>query len=243
MALFGKPFFESKSKDAEGAYSTGVFCLQNNDLYGANDYFNQAAAEGHISALYNLALLNGGGSISPYDIDFAVQCFRQAAAGGHPKAKEFSLWLDKADDTSFGTIALSMYASQLPTQDEPNHLLMMVGCRLYGALCKQYNATDAVVQYELDAASNSEHDYIQEFIKRTGVSKSIYNGGLNRLVEGSAADQITDGLNTLHISLKKAGNSDSLCLMIRCTIVGYIISKSVHSPNARPMLGFDKFFG
>lgn len=56
-----------------------------------------------------------------------------------------------------------MYASQLPTQDEPNHLLMMVGYRLYGALCKQYNA--AVVQYELDAASNDEHDYIQEFIK------------------------------------------------------------------------------
>lgn len=221
----------------------GVDCLQNNDIYGANDYFKQAAADRNISALYNLSLLNGGGSISPYDIDFAVECFRQAAAGAHPNAKEFSVWLDKADDTSFGTIGLSMFASSLPTQDEPNHLLMMVGCRLYSALCERYKATEAVIQYELDAASKSDYSYVQDFIKRTGISKSIYAGGLNKLQEGSAADQITDGLNNLYLHLKKSGNSDSICIMIRCTIVAYIISKSVYSDKAKPMLGFDKFFG
>ena len=35
------------------------FCIQNNDIYRANYYFNQATGEGHISTLYNLALLNG----------------------------------------------------------------------------------------------------------------------------------------------------------------------------------------
>lgn len=243
MAIFGKPFFESKSKDAEGAYSTGVFCLQNNDLYGANDYFKQAAAEGHISALYNLSLINGGGSISPYEIDFAVECFRQAAAGGHPTAKEFTIWLDKADDTSLGTIALAMFAANLSAQDEPNHLLMMIACRLYSALCTRYGATDAVIKYELDAACASDHSYVQAFIKRTGISRSAYEGGLNGLEEGSAADQITDGLNSLHMELKQSGHSDRICLMIRCTIVGYIISKSIHSSSAQPLLGVDKFFG
>lgn len=242
MAIFGKPFFESKSKDVEGAYSTGVFCLQNNDLYGANDYFKQAASEGHISALYNLSLINGGGSISPYNIDFAVECFRQAAAGGHPTAKEYSIWLDKADDTSFGTIALSMFASKLPLQNEPNHLLMMVGCRLYSALCERHGATDAVIKFELDAASGSDCDFVHNFINRTGISKSFYEGGFDSLETGSAADQITDGLFSLQDALKQSGNSDELRIMIGCTIVGYIISKSRHAANAKPMLGFDKFY-
>lgn len=243
LLISEKQFYKSKNKDAERLYEAGVCCLQTNDFYGANAYFKQAAEEyGHTSAYYNLALINGMGQISPYNVDFAVQCFRQAATRGHPKAKEFLFWLDKAEDTSFGTIGLSMWASKSLPQNEPNHILTMTGCRLYSTLCKQYNATDAIIQYELDALSNNNNFYIKEFIKRTGIKKEIYHGGLNRLVEGSAAEQISDGLNSLYVSLKKAGNSDSLCLMIRCTIVGYIISKSSHSVNARPLLGFDKFF-
>lgn len=242
MKIFGKAFFESKNLDIEGAYSTGIYCLKNNDIYGANDYFKQAAVEGHISALYNLSLINGGGSVSPYNIDFAVECFRKAAAGGHPTAKKFSAWLGKADDTSFGTIALAMFASKCPAQNEPHHLLMMVACRLYAALCERYGATEAVIRYELDAASTSDHGYVHEFIKRTGIKKPTYESALNSLEEDSAADQITDGLNNLHTGLKQSGYSDDLCIMIRCTIVGYIISKSAHSATARPLLGVDKFF-
>lgn len=242
MALFDIPFFRSKITSTEEIYSAGVMKLQKSDFYGANDLFKRAAADGHISALYNLALINGGGSISPYDIDFATDCYRQAAIKGHPKAKKYSIWLDKADDTSFGTIALAMFASQLPAQNDPNHLLMMTGCRLYSSLCQIHKATDAVIEYELDAASTSDYDYVHNFIKRTGIKQSVYNGGLNRLSNGSAADQITDGLNNLYLGLKKSGHSDHLCIMVRCTIVGYIISKSIHAHAATPLLGIDKFF-
>ncbi|NKF24768.1 sel1 repeat family protein [Solimonas marina] len=242
MALFGNPFFKSESKETEDDYSKGVLCLQKGNFYDADKYFRAAAASGHVSALYNLALINGGASISPCDIDFAISCFRKAGNGGHPKAKEFSTWIDKAEDTSFGTRALAMFAAQLPAQNEPNHLLMMVGCRLYSALCTQYEASDSVVEYELDAASTSDHPYIHRFIDRTGVNKSIYSGGLNRVQQGSAADQITDGLNHLFLGLKHSGHSDDLGLMIRCTIVGYIISKSKHANAASPLLGIDKFF-
>lgn len=242
MALFSNPFFRSKSETIEDDYSKGVLCLQRNDFYGANKFFRVAADNGHVSALYNLALINGSGSISPYNIDYSVSCFRKAADRGHPKAKEFSVWIDKAEDTSFGTTALAMFAAQLPAQNEPNHLLMMVGCSLYKTLCIQYGAFDSVIEYELDAASTSDHQYIHKFIERTGVKQSAYSGGLNRIQQGSAADQITDGLNDLFLGLKRSGHADNLCLMIRCTIVGYVISKSKHANGAAPLLGGDEFF-
>lgn len=242
MALFSNPFFKSKEDKPEDAYSKGVLCLQNSDCYGANKFWSIAAEAGHVSALYNLALLNGGAHISPLDIDLSVGYFRRAAEAGHPKAQEYVTWIDKAEDTSFGTKALAMFARQLPAEDEPNHLLMMVGCSLYEALCRKYSASDSVIGYELDAASNSDHRYIQRFIKRTGIEESFYEGAMDRHQMGSPADQITDGLNDLFLALKHSGHSDKLCLMIRCTIVGYVISKSNHADGSAALLGVDKFF-
>jgi hypothetical protein len=242
MALFSNPFFTSKSKASEDYYLKGILCLQNNDFYGANDFFKIAANSGHVSALYNLALINGGGSISPFNIDTSIEYYRKAGAEGHPKAKEFSAWIDKAEDTSFGTIALAMFAAKLPADNELNHLLIMVGCRLYNALCIRYGASDSVINYELDAASNSEYGYIQSFIKRTGIKDSIYSGGLDRIQKGSAADQITDGLNNLFFALKRSGHNEKVRLMTRCTIVGYVISKSKYASGAAPLLGMDRFF-
>lgn len=235
-------FFGSQTNEAD-LYLQGMICLKMGDSYGANSFFRRSADKGHLSALYNSALLNGGASISPFDIDYAIDCFRAAGNKGHQKAGEYLFWLDKAEDTSFGTIALSMFAANISDNNEPNHLLMMVGCSLYNALCKRCDVFDSVIEYELDAASTSEHEFIHEFIERTGISKSVYRGGLNRIQLGSAADQIKDGLNDLFFGLKQSGHSDELCLMIRCTIVGYLISKSRHAHAAMPLLGVDKFFG
>lgn len=237
MEIF-KSLFSRKKVDC---YAEGVACLKNNDHYRANKEFKKAAIEGNLSAIYNLSLLNGGGSVTPYDIDYATDCFRNAAAGGHQKAQEFSFWLDKAEDTSFGTTALAMFASKLPADDTPNHLLMMTACLLYNALCITHRATSEVIEYELDAASASDYSYVHNFIKRSGVPESVYRGGVNRLQKGSAADQITDGLNNLYAGLKYSGHSDQLCIMIRCSIVGYILSKSDRY-NSSPMLGVDSFF-
>lgn len=242
MINLENPFFKSNDEKTESDYVKGVSALQKNDFYGANKYFAAAADGGHISAVYNLSLINGSGLISPYNIDYAIDCYRVAAFSGHPKAQEFSLWLDKAEDTSLGASALSMLAEKLPPSNFPNHVVMMIGCRLYSAFCEKYGSENEVIAYELDAASHSDHLYIHNFIKRTGVSKSIYSGGLDRLKEGSHAEATTDLLNELHMSLKNAGNDDSVCLMARCTIVGYIISKSKYADLASPLLGVDKFF-
>lgn len=242
MAIFDKPFFRSKEHSTEVDYTKGVYCIQRNDFYGADKFLKSAASGGHVSALYNLCLIHGSGHVSPYDVDFAIDCLRKAALGGHPKAQEFSPWIDKAEDTTFGTVALAMFAAQSPINSVPNYLLVMVGCRLYSALCENHGVTDHVIAYELDAARNSDHQYVHDFIRRTGIRKSNYSGGLRMIESGSAADQITDGLNQLHIGLKQAGNDDRICLMTRCTIVGYVISRSKYAELASPLLGIDKFF-
>lgn len=242
MGFFSNPFFKSNKREVEDEYSKGVLCLQCGNFYDADKYFRLAAVGGHTSALYNLALIHGGASISPFDVDFSISCFRKAADSGHPKAKEYSAWIDKAEDTSFGTTALAAFAGNLPAKNEINHLLMMVGCRLYRVLCARYEAIDSVIEYELDAASTSDYPYVSRFIDRTGIKESVYSGGLDRIQPGSAADQITDGLNNLFLGLKQSGHSDQLALMVRCTIVGYIISKSKHASEAKPLLGLDKFF-
>lgn len=242
MHFFSKPFFKSKSVSVEREYENGVMCIHNNDFYGANKSLVSAATGGHISALYNLSIINGSGLISPHDVDFAIDCLRKAQLGGHTTAQNFTPWIDKAEDTSFGTIALAMFAEKCVPDSSPNHILIMVGCRLYAALCAKYGVEDEVIEYELDAASHSKYQYIHNFIQRTGIDRSIFSGGLNRLEEGSAADQITNGLNQLHIGLKKSGHDDKICLMTRCTIVGYIISKSKHAKHSSPLLGVDEFF-
>lgn len=242
MTLFGKPFFTSDEKKTETSYEDGVRCLSRNDFYGANKHFREAASAGHVSAFHNLAILNGAGYISPYDVDFAADCYYKAAAAGHPTAKEQIFWLEAADRAGVGTDNLSNFASKLPAEHGLNHILMMAGCRFYGALCKSYGATNDVIEYELEAASLSDYKFIQSFVQRTGVPASSFKGGLNRLKAGSAADQITDGLNGLYVGLKKSGHSDEICLMARCTIVGYLVSKSMYSEKSSQLLGVDRFF-
>ena len=239
MALFSNPFSGNQGKTPEDDYSKGVLCLKANDFYGANDFFKSAARGGHVSALYDLGLINSMGRISPYEIDFAISCFHNAAAGGHAKAKDVVGWLN---DKTFDITKLSWLSSIYPAEGWPNIIVTMVGCRLYNALCIEHDVTDSVIDYELDAARFSEHSYIQNFINRTGISGSVYSGGLNRIQEGSVVDAITDGLNNLYVGLKGAGHSDQICLLTRCTIVGYIISKSRHARRAMPLLGTDKFF-
>lgn len=232
----------SDDGDIEAAYTKGVLALQNSDFYTADKFLREAAVGAHASAYYNLSLMHGAGMISPYSIDFATDCFYKAAASEHPKASE-NLWLlEAADRGGFGADNLAKLASEWPSSGGLNHLLMICACRFYDVLCRKYGATADVIAYELAAASNSDDLSVLEFLQRTGVPESFYEGGLNRLMEGSAADQITDGLNALHVGLKRGGTRDPFCRMVRCTIVGYIVSKSPFGANAKPLLGTDKFF-
>lgn len=242
MPLFSKPAFVSDDRQTESAYTRGVLALQQSDFYAADKCLREAAAGGHASAFYNLMLMHGAGMLSPYSIDFAADCFYKAAAAGHPKAVENLGFLEGADRGGFGTQNLAKFASQWPSDGGLNHILMICACRFYDALCRKYGATAAVIAYELDAASISEDASVLNFVRRTGIQQSFYEGGLNRLIPGSAADQITDGLNSLHVGLKEAGTSEKFCRMVRCTIVGHIISKSAFGAGAEPLQGTDRFF-
>jgi hypothetical protein len=242
MPLFGKPAYTSDNRDSELAYSKGVAALQKSDFYDADRHLREAAAGGHSSAFYNLMLMHGAGMLSPYSIDFAADCFYKAAAAGHPKAVDNLPFIEAADRGGFGTNNLAKFASEWPSDGGLNHILMICACRFYDVLCRKYGATADVIAYELDAASTSDDASVLKFVKRTGVPRSFYEGGLDRLIPGSAADQITDGLNSLHLGLKGADTPDKYCRMVRCTIVGYVISKSAFGANAEPLQGTDRFF-
>ena len=119
---------------------------------------------------------------------------------------------------------------------------MMCAGRLFDVLCKKFGATNDVIAYELDAAATSDDQAVLRFLRRTGIPSSFYEGGLNRLTPGSAADQITDGFNELYLGMKASGMTDEMCLMARCTLVGHIILKSPFGSRSQPLKGVYDFY-
>ncbi|NDR58268.1 sel1 repeat family protein [Aliiruegeria sabulilitoris] len=243
MALFRKPFFKSGNSGVEADYIAGVTYIQRGDWAAASRHFLRAAEGGHISALYNLSLIWGSGTITPYDFDAAADCWYKAAAAGHPKAKE-SLWLlEAADRGGFGSDNLVALLQSQPGQgDVLPAVLMICAARFYDVVCKQYGATSDVIAYELDGAMTSDWKFVHDYVKRTGIDRSVYEGGLERLKEGSAADQVTDGLNDFSNALRQKGFDQKLIVMARCSIVGYIIQKSPFGGRAEALRGADSFF-
>jgi hypothetical protein len=242
MAEFQNPFFTSTSDDVESEYVAGVAGLQRGDCIAACKHFGNAARDGHVSALFNLSLLWGGGSVTPYDFDLAADCWYKAAAEGHPRAKA-ALWqLEAADRGGFGADNLAKLAEEENSGDSLIPSIMICAARFYDVICRKYDATAEVIAYELDAASASDFCFVDYFIKRTGIDVGFYDGGLDRLKPGSAADQITDGLNKLHVAMRRSGVSDELAVMARCSIVGHIIKKSPYGDKSQPLRGVDTFF-
>lgn len=242
MAEFQKPFFTSSSEKIEGEYVAGVSAIQEGNFSAASTHFGNAARGGHVSALFNLSLLWGGGSVTPYDFDLAADCWYKAAEAGHPRAKDVLWQLEAADRGGFGADNLAKFAEEAASGDSLVPSIMICAARFYDVICRKYGATVDVIAYELDAAATSDFDFVHYFVKRTGIDTGFYDGGLNRLKPGSAADQITDGLNKLHVAMRRSGVSDKLAVMARCSIVGHIIAKSPYGDRSQPLRGVDTFF-
>lgn len=242
MPVFGKQFFKSPNETAEAAYAAGVIAVSRGDYFTACHLFNQAAEAGHASAYYNLFLLQGGGYISPLDPDAAADCFYKAAASEHPTAMAHSYLLKAADRAGFGMDNLAIMAASSQETEHLPPLLLVCGCRYLDAVSKKFGAVTDVIAYELDAASNSEKSYVREFIARTGIDTNVYLGGMNRLIDGSAADEITDGLNQLSIALGRSMLTDDQAMMVRCTMLGYLIGKSHLCDRSSHLLGVSDFF-
>lgn len=241
MAFFGKQFFKSSDARAEEAYKSGVLAVSAKNFQDAYDHFNRAAEGEHGSAYYNLFLLHGGGYLPTLDLNVAADNFYKAAAIGHPKAEQQLFMLEGADRAGFGMDNLAALAARSVETGFLPPVLMVCVCRFVSAVSVKYGATMDVIAYELDAASSSEEGYVQAFIRRTGIASSFYRGGMNRLVEGSAADQIADGLNNFSVVLSRSGMGSKLGKMARCTVVGHLIKKSYLGENAAPLLGVRRF--
>lgn len=241
MQLFGKQFFKGTSSSSEDAYRAGVHALERQIYQTAQDHFTVAANEGHASAFYNLFSIHGGGCLSPYNIDRAADCWYKAADLGHPAAQKQLFMLEAADRGGFGVDNFARFASLPSAPGFLSSFLMTSACRFVVALCNRYGATSDVIAYELDGASESDEPMVRAFVNRTGVSPDFFRGGMNRLEQGTAADQITDGLNTLSFAMMQEGIDRHLCMMARCTIVGYLTTKSHLGTHSRPLLGVREF--
>jgi hypothetical protein len=242
MALFGKQFFKSSDARAEDAYKSVVLAVSAKKFQVAYDHFNRAAEGEHGSDCYNLFLLYGGGYLPTFDLDAAADNFYKAAAIGHPKAEQQLYMLEGADRAGFGMDNLAaLTAGPVETGFLPP-ILMVCACRFVSAVSIKHGATMDVIAYELDAASFSKDGYVQAFIRRMGIAPSFYRGGINRLVEGSAAYQITDGLNDFSLARSRSGMGSKLGKMTRRTVVGHLIKKSYVGENAAPLLGVQRFF-
>ncbi len=238
---FGKQFFTGASKSVEDTYQAGSLALMRQDFQTAKELFVAAASEGHGSAVYNLFSMYGGGCLSPYDVDQAVHYWRKAAELNHPTAKQQLFMLEDADRDEFGVQASVKYAGLPAAPGFLSAFLITSACRSLVATCELHGATSDVIAYELDAASSSEYPMVHAFIQRTGVSRDIYRGGMNRLEEKSPADWVTDGLNELYFAMKRNGVDEHLCLVARCTMVGYLILKSDYGSQSSPLLGVREF--
>ncbi|WP_327753703.1 hypothetical protein VVT58_06515 [Sphingobium sp. SJ10-10] len=242
MLEFDAPFFTSNAPEVEADYLAGVEALQHGEFTKASRLFVRAAGSGHISALYNLSLIWGGGNVTPYDFDLAADCWYKAAEAGHPRAKS-TLWhIEAADRGGYGADNLAKFVLQEESGNTLVAPLMVSAARFYDVICRKYGATVDVIAYELDAAANSDLPFVHAFINRTGIPEEFYRGGFDRLKSGSAADQITDGLNKLHVAMRQAGASDEVAVMARCSIIGHVIAKTPYGDQSQPLLGLDQFF-
>ena len=243
LKLFQRSFFKSKDDSVEGLYQRGVRHLKANEHDAANKCLRDAAVGGHVSALYNLFVLNGSGYISPYDIDFAANCFYESAKAGHPSSADALFMLETADRAGLGTLNLAKLAEEaVPQEHSVSACVVVFAARFFHAVSEAHGATDEVITYELTGASFSDDPAVLRFIDRTGFPQHLLRTALPKLESGGAADQITDGLNGLSHMLRSAGNSERICRFVRCSILGYMVAKSPKGRNGEPLLGLKDFY-
>lgn len=65
----------------------------------------------------------------------------------------------------------------------------------------------------------SDDPAVLSYVDRTGIPHRFYASGLNAVVTGSAADQITDALNDFSVAMGRAGYGEKMVIVARCTIV------------------------
>jgi len=236
-------FFKKPQEDQpEYYYKAGLECIKKGDNDGANRNWKISASTNHVSSIFNLALLNGMGGVSPYDIDYSAECYYKAAKLGHEALSGQIFRLEAADRAGYGFDNFVGQALQTTIKNQVNAFDMVCLCRFLGALCDVFQNHSEIIGYELDCARTSELPAVWNFIERTQVPETFYRGKEHSLEQDSPADKITDGLNSYFSALLDIGVDQEVVVFQRCTAVGYIISKSQFGTNSGKLLGLRDFY-
>ncbi|WP_299913375.1 hypothetical protein [uncultured Paracoccus sp.] len=239
MELYG---FSDDPTTGHDLFRSAVSAVASDNFYEADGLLRKSMLRGFMPAYFNSAILNGQGCISPFNIDYAVECYRTAAQLGHERAAELLQIINNADIAHLTISDITNLATALEHGTFLNPIHTMVACRFYKSLCEKTSSLEEVILYEIEAASQSEYRSVLEFVDRTGIPPESYEGAYGRLVAGSPADKITDGLNELTVAMSRSGASERSYLFQRCTIVGYLVSRSRLGKDAKLLLGIEDFF-
>ena len=222
----------NRKKDDHFELAIKEFKLQH--YVRADELFRISASKGNPEAMNNLAMLHASGLLPYCDIDFAVDNVLSAAKLGHTNCNKMKLFIAKADDCSFGAIAVNMLATQ-PYRGMPSPLLMMVSCRYYKAILEQYHVVNEFLSEEITHMERANLDLCKSFIQEA--KSKLRNDKTIEISEH--CEEIQQYFDQIMPSLVQGGCPLNVALFVKCTLIGYIIDKLI-APF--PLLGMSAFF-
>lgn len=230
MKQFISRFFHS-SGDAtlDEQYRSGVMQLKSGDYTGAARSLRAAAASGHVSALYNLALMYKQGLTESFEIEKAIDLFRQAAERGHEQGKAQTALFEQLGNPQGVSVQLLTYLVTNFSRSGGD------GAFVYGyaneILCTTGDREELMdfVFMELDRASQGEVS-AKAFVQSTGIARPLFEGALERAVGGSLAQMQSERLNQIEEVLAANGIPRVSVIFARCSVVGSVIKKSGIAP-------------
>jgi hypothetical protein len=223
-------FFHSSGDTAlDEQYKSGVLLLKSGDYTGAARALRAAAASGHVSALYNLALMYKQGLTESFEIEKAIDLFKQAAERGHEQARlQVALFEQLGNPQGVSMELLTYLVTNFSRLGGDGAFVFGYANEILCTTRDREELTDFVFM-ELDRANQGEVS-AKAFVQSTGIARSLFEGSLGRSGEGSLARMQSDRLNQIEEVLAVNGIARASVVFARCSVVGCVIKKSGIAP-------------
>lgn len=227
--LISRFFHASGDAALDEQYRSGVLLLKSGDYTGAARALRAVAASGHVSALYNLALMYKQGLTESFEIEKAIDLFKQAAERGHEQAKaQLALFQILGSERGVSVEHLNALAINFSRAGGDGAFVFGYANEILCTTQDREELTNFVFM-ELDRASHGEASE-RAFVQSTGIPRSRFEGSLVRSVEGTLARMQSDRLNHVGELLALNGIAKPSVIFARCSVVGLVIKKSEIAP-------------
>lgn len=227
--LISRVFYSSGDTALDEQYKSGVRLLQSGDYTGAARAFRAAAASGHVSAIYNLAMMYNQGLTESFEIEKAIDLFKQAAERGHEQARlQVALFEQLGNPQGVSVQLLTYLVTNFSRLGGDGAFVFGYANEILCTTRDREELTDFVFM-ELDRASQGEVS-AKAFVQSTGIARSLFEGSLGRSVKGSLARMQSDRLNQIEEVLAVNGIARASVVFARCSVVGCVIKKSGIAP-------------